>query len=51
MRRSILLFVLPGILAAPMMPVARAEIAPDEVRGAISGAVSYLKREQNADGS
>ena len=51
MRRSMVLFVLPVVLALPMMPIARAEIAPDEVRKAISGAVSYLKREQKADGS
>jgi hypothetical protein len=50
-RPSIVLFVLSGVLASPMMPIARAEIAPDEVRKAISQAVDYLKREQNPDGS
>ncbi len=51
MNRPIAVALLVGVLTGQFVSIVRADISPEQVRGAINKAVAYLKQQQRADGS
>jgi len=51
MGRRLALLLAVGLLIGPIASIVRADLSPEEVRKAISRAVTYLKRQQSSNGS